>query len=365
MKFGVACGGTGGHIFPGLMVAKTLRKRGHDVTLWLSGRDVERGSTVDWDGEILSVKASGFPTGLSLKSIQSAGSLVSAVGKCRKLMKDKRPDAVIAMGSYSSVGPVVSAWSLGVPTVLHEANAVPGRAISLLSRFASVVAVSFQETTKFFHRSSVVVTGFPIRDDLSGRFEEAAGKRFTLLIMGGSQGSHMLNSIGSATVIALKKKGLDLRVIHLTGATDADSVRKAYEEAGVEHRVFSFLKEIGMAYNSAQLAIARSGAASCAELQACGVPALLVPFPAARRDHQLANAMALRRAGGVDVIEEKDLKPEWLENYIEDYIRRPSKMERMKEALQKNAGSGAAERIADLLESEVTRGTARGKAVQT
>jgi UDP-N-acetylglucosamine--N-acetylmuramyl-(pentapeptide) pyrophosphoryl-undecaprenol N-acetylglucosamine transferase len=129
MKVAVACGGTGGHVFPGLATARELLSRGHEVTLWMTGRETEQSALRDWDGPVVQVPARGFPSGISLRSLQTAWKLAQAVRQCRKRMRQDRPDVLLAMGSYASVGPCAAARLLGVPIVLHEANVIPGRAV--------------------------------------------------------------------------------------------------------------------------------------------------------------------------------------------------------------------------------------------
>ena len=150
MNIAVACGGTGGHIFPGLATARVLQARGHAVTLWLAGRDVEACSVADWPGATVHIRASGFPSGLSLRSVASVWRMAAAVATAWRRLRETQPDVLLCMGSYASVGPCLAARMLGIPVVLHEANAVPGRAISLLVRFASRVAVGFDEARPWF-----------------------------------------------------------------------------------------------------------------------------------------------------------------------------------------------------------------------
>ena len=204
MNIAIACGGTGGHIFPGVATAEVLKKRGHSVTLWLAGRDVESGSTAGWDGSVIFVRSAGFPSGFSFRALAVACRLAVAFFQCRSRMKSNRPDVLLAMGSYASVGPVLAARTLGVPVVLHEANAIPGRAIVFLSRFAEAVALAFKEATPYLKHQRVVVTGFPVRSDLAaGRFDDSVLKPgvFTVLVMGGSQGARRLNEIAPQALI--------------------------------------------------------------------------------------------------------------------------------------------------------------------
>jgi UDP-N-acetylglucosamine--N-acetylmuramyl-(pentapeptide) pyrophosphoryl-undecaprenol N-acetylglucosamine transferase len=321
----------------------------------LAGRDVESGSTAGWDGPVISVRAVGFPAGFSFRAVAVAWRLGMAVVRCWARMRSNVPDVLLAMGSYASVGPVLAARTLGVPVVLHEANAVPGRAIAFLSRFARAVAVGFKEAGPFLRNPRVVVTGFPVRTDLESHFGDDVLRpgMFTVLVMGGSQGAHRLNEIVPQALIRLNEERIPLQVIHLAGAKDAEMVRSVYEKAGVPTLVFDFLKEMGKAYHAASVAIARAGAATCAELSACGVPALFVPLPHVSHDHQTANARAMAATGGADMVDEKEFSVKWVAEYVEGLYRDPEKLDRMKKQIKSAVMPGAAEKIADLVESVV------------
>jgi len=169
-------------------------------------------------------------------------------------------------------------------------------------------------------------------------------------VAGGSQGAHRLNEIASAALCRLHSEGIPVQAVHLAGVNDEIVVRQIYEKAGIPHVVFGFLKDMGKAYNSADLAVTRSGAGTCAEISAYAVPALLVPLPSARRNHQMANARALAAMDGVDIIEEKDLSVEWLADYIDRCCRDQEKLDRMKNALKTMVVPNAGERLADLVE---------------
>jgi len=320
----------------------------------LAGRDVEEASVKGWPGEVETVVASGFPTGLSFKSIGSALRLMAAFSTCRRRMRRSRPDVALGMGSYASVAPVLAARSLGVPVVLHEANAIPGRAISLLSGFADVVGVAFQSATGRLRHADAVFTGFPLRREISGTSIRREGTGpFTLLVVGGSQGAHDLNLLAIEAEAILRKRDVPLRILHLTGQRDEKMVRDAYRRAGVDHEVHGFLHNMKEAYARADLAVARAGAATCAELAVCGVPALLVPLPSATHDHQTANATDLAKAGVIDYVAQQDLTPERLSRYIQECIENPAKLSSMREALISVAVPNGAERLADLVERTV------------
>ncbi len=353
MKIDVACGGTGGHIFPGLATARVMQAHGHDVLLWLSGREVETVSVEGWQGPVQRVHASGFPNGLSLRAVPVAFRMGVAVLQSLAYMRRRRPDVLLAMGSYASVGPALAAQQLRVPYVLHEANAVAGRAVSFLANGAAAVGLTFAATAKFFSGVRTAATGLPLRLEVTGEGPrlDLPENVFTLLVMGGSQGAHRLNEVAVETVCSLAGRGVELQVMHLTGRHDETWVADRYRAARVEHRVYGFLREMGAAYRSASLAVARAGAASCMELAACGVPTLFVPLPTAQRDHQTANARAMESAGGADVVAEKDFSPAWLGDYVERLLRQPEELARMREAMVSLRATHAAERLADLVES--------------
>lgn len=351
MRISIACGGTGGHLFPGLAVAEVLHKRGNTVVLWVDQRAVESARDSGWSGGIEVIKASGF-NGLSLKSVVTLFRLFASAVSCWKRMRRTRPDVVLAMGSYASFGPVVAAKLLKVPVVLHEANAIPGRAISFLSRFADVVAITFSDCFQYF-KCLTELTGFPVRDDITPRFpNDSIFKKevFTVLIMGGSQGAHKLNEVGSDAVCMLAEKGVRLQVIHLTGKNDVEVVQKKYAATDLRCLVYPFLKDMGKAYGVADVAVCRAGAATCMELAAFGLPALLVPLPSARRDHQTANAKVLVDAGAADMIDQKEFSVEMFVGYIERLMNDVDLLKNKKRCLAELAMPDAAEKIAELVE---------------
>jgi UDP-N-acetylglucosamine--N-acetylmuramyl-(pentapeptide) pyrophosphoryl-undecaprenol N-acetylglucosamine transferase len=351
MKIAVACGGTGGHIFPGIVTARELVRRGYAVTLWISGRDVETVSTKDWDGPVQRVRAAGFPSGFNARSLVAAGRLFTAYWVSLGRMMRNRPRVLLAMGSYASVGPALAARTLGVPVVLHEANAIPGRAVEFLSRFACTAGVTFESAKSWLRCPRIVRTGLPIRSHAGERFgaQELEEGAFTVLVMGGSQGARRLNEVVTESICDLQRQGRGVQTIHLAGPTDEEWVRDVYQKAGVKHRVYGFLQEIGMAYHAAHLAISRAGAGACTELADFQVPSLLVPLPSAMRDHQTANAASLVRIGGADVLPQKDLTPARVAGYIEECRRRPEKLEAMRTALKGFAVPDAAVVLADLV----------------
>ena len=347
MTFIVACGGTGGHVFPGLAVAQELKRRGHAVEVWFSGRTIELSALSSWDGAV-------FSTGARQLSLRSAPKVVRAFFRCMGALKRLRPHALLAMGSYSSLPPVLAASLNHVPIVLHEANAVPGKAVEALSRLAVLTATSFEETAKWLPNRKVVCTGLPVRSDLAGqsRFPGVPAGAFTVFVTGGSQGARRVNELVSQAMCLLKRAEVnDFFVIHQCGVADEARVREAYDEARVPSLVCAFIKEMGRAYASADLVICRAGASTCFELCLLGKPALLIPLPTAVRNHQHLNAAALVRCGGADEGVQSELTARSIMRYVLNKKNNPVALTHMREALHALSVPDAACRVADEMEA--------------
>jgi UDP-N-acetylglucosamine--N-acetylmuramyl-(pentapeptide) pyrophosphoryl-undecaprenol N-acetylglucosamine transferase len=286
--------------------------------------------------------------------LSTVPAFVAALWRVWRRLRADRPDRLLAMGSYSSLPPVLAARLQGVPVVLHEANAVPGKAVDRLSRWATVTAVSFPGTERFLPGRRVVLTGLPVRVELAGapRLDGFDGRGFTVLVTGGSQGAHRVNELACDAFCSLRKAGMDdLHVIHQSGAVDEAGLRARYAAAGVDARVTAFLREMGQAYASADVAVCRAGAATCAELCLCGVPALLIPLPTAVRDHQRLNAEAMVRAGGADLRNQVDLTVDALADYIRGLRADAPRRARMRASQLSLAAPGAAVKLAEVVEA--------------
>lgn len=350
MKVIVACGGTGGHAFPGLAVAEELVKRGHDVTVWDSGRDIEGSVMKRWKGPT-------FSTGARQLAVKNAFSILCSFFRCRKEMKRAKPDVLLAMGSYSSLPPVLAARSCGVRVCLHEANTVPGKAVEFLSRYADVVATSFEVTSKYLPEVKTVRTGLPVREDITKgtRFSFIPSNAFVVFVTGGSQGAHAVNELLSSA-LALLKNELDQRkdarplyVIHQTGVADEGRVLAAYTAANLPSRVQAFEREMANAFASADIVVARAGASTCFELAACGKPALLIPLPSAMRNHQHFNAEAFAASGAADEGIQDKLAPKQICRHLLNFYENPDRLKKMSEKMLALATPDAAARVAEIL----------------
>ena len=350
MKIAIACGGTGGHTFPGLATGKAFLRRGCDVEVLAAGREIEAATLKGWDGRV-------FKTG-ARPGLKNGHHLVAAVVRTLRHFRRERPDALLAMGSYASLPPVLAARLLRIPVVLHEANAVPGKANALLSWFSSAVATSFPGGEGEFRCRRIVRTGLPVRRDLAGQppfFDDGGAGRFTVFVTGGSQGAVPLNNIASAALALLAKSGRvpGLRVVHQTGSRmdTLETTRKIYAEAGVDATASEFIPAMGGVFKCADLVIARAGAATCAEICLFGIPSVLVPLPSAVRDHQFLNARHLADAGAAVCRRQADCSPQWLADEIAALAQDRAKLAAMREAAASLAAPDADEALADLVAS--------------
>jgi UDP-N-acetylglucosamine--N-acetylmuramyl-(pentapeptide) pyrophosphoryl-undecaprenol N-acetylglucosamine transferase len=351
LHIAVACGGTGGHIFPGLATARALRSRGHHVTLWLSGKHVEATVLQGWKGPVVTIPSEGFQFG-PFRSVLTAGRIVLAVIRCWIAMLRHRPDAVLAMGSYSSIGPCLAARLRGIPVVLHEANAIPGRAVRMLAGKAACIGICFEETRYHLKGLNLIPTGMPLRPEMKRSDRRSPTSGFRLLVTGGSGGAHDVNEMVSEAVCLLKsqRSELQLHVFHLTGSADESHIRRRYEEAGVNAEVMAFTPDMAAWYESADLAICRAGASTCAELGVFGLPALLVPYPHAASDHQTANARALEKTGAADVVQQSEMTVEWLADYIRTQMEEPERLGKMRARALRGDSIDAAGKLAETVE---------------
>jgi len=355
LKIAIACGGTGGHIFPGLATGRELLERGHDVTLWMAGKDIEHNAVKDWPGRIITIPSEGFQFGVSIRTIGTIFKLFKAYKLSLAPMRETNPDVVLAMGSYASFGPVRAARKLKIPYVLHEANLLPGRAVSFLARKAHTVAVSFEKSRFYLKHGNIEATGMPLRKALrrasaQPRRERGADDPLRVLVMGGSRGARVLNEVVPKAISDAVEKGVAIEVEHIAGLQNSEEVEAIYSAAGIKANVHHFVQHMENVYPGIDLAICRAGAATCAELACFALPALLIPYPTAVRDHQMGNARILQDFCAADVVAEGDLTGSWLRDYLVSVSKNPERLEKMASAMKKRAQPNAAGRLADLLE---------------
>ncbi len=359
MRYVIACGGTGGHVFPGMATARALLASGHEVHLWLAGKAIEQKALNHWSGPVVTIETD-WRKPASLSALLRLPFRILRSGyQCLRQLRRERPAALLAMGSRASLLPVAAARLLGIPVVLHEANALPGQAITLLSRlFRATVALGFAETAARLPGRTTRYVGFPLRDmtpaaPLPGL---PPGSAPVVLVMGGSQSSVSVNELSCDALIRLHRAGRRLRVIHLAGGQQENDLRAAYREAGVPAVVFGFLQDMGAAYAAATVAISRAGAASCAELASFGVPAIYIPYPLAG-DHQRYNALAMEKAGAAITRLQSSLSSSGLADRLKQLLADQTELARMRQAALQAATPQAADHLAALLIESGRAGT--------
>src|SRR6266480_1639595 len=356
----IACGGTGGHLFPGLAVAEVLRARGHEVMLFVSEKEIDSLAMTGRDEfRFEKLPTVGFPSPFSPRIFGFFGRFAESLRLCRGIYRRFKPHAVLGMGGFTSTAPVLAGKMRGVPTFIHESNAIPGKANRLTARMVRAVLLGFKECAPFFPNAPTEVTGTPIRQDLQPMDRKLAREKLglredltTLLVMGGSQGASGINQAVIKSLPFLHD--LPIQVIHLAGARDERLVADNYQREKIPAHVAAFYHAMEEVYSAADFAIARSGAASLAELAAFSLPAILIPFPYAAEDHQTKNAEIYARAQAAILLRESDLSGELLGRTIRELIESPEQIQRMAANCSRFALTDAAGRVVTTMEKYTT-----------
>ena len=360
MRVVIAGGGTGGHLFPGLAVARALKARVPEAQISFAGTasGIEARVIPSTEFQLDLIRSAGLK-GKSLGALARGAALVPLSGlDAWRVVSRRRPDVVIGVGGYSS-GPVVAiAVARGIPAMLLEQNAVAGLTNQLLAPLVKRAAVTYEASLKFFGAKGFV-TGNPVRREFL-EIDDAAidVPKVRVLVFGGSQGAHAINvaMVEAAPRLAAAAEILDL--VCQTGARDFDMVREAFERIGVQGRVERFIDAMGREMNAAGLIVSRAGATTLAEITAAGRPAILVPLPTATDDHQRHNAVALQHAGAAEVIEEAALSGGLLAERIIALASDRDTRRRMSAAARRLAKPRAAEDIVDAVLELAERRTA-------
>jgi UDP-N-acetylglucosamine--N-acetylmuramyl-(pentapeptide) pyrophosphoryl-undecaprenol N-acetylglucosamine transferase len=362
----IACGGTGGHLFPGIAVAEELKKRGCKIGLLISPKEIDQQAVKGArDVEVFTLPA----VGLQNRNYLSFGwSFWKSLKAARKIFKNNPPHAVLAMGGFTSAPPVLAARKLGAKTFLHESNTIPGRANRFLARFVDEVFVGFPETAENLKASKTTVTGTPVRpgflrmDAAVEKCRESLGLDPALpaiLVVGGSQGASGLNEMILSALPLLAAR--NWQWLHLTGANDFEKVKAAYATQTAKAVVKPFLAEMDLALRAATVAVSRAGASSLAEMAAMRLPALLVPFPAAADNHQVYNALAFENNGAAKMLQQKHSTPEKVAAALCELVENETARSKMQSALAQWHSPNAAEQIAgNILRASALAGYSEG-----
>lgn len=339
MRVLVVSGATAGHIFPALSFLDTLNKYNNvDTLLILPKISLERAITITRGYNVRYISIVQIKPRIDFRNFIAIlkffqGSLESLV-----LLLEFRPNVVVGFGTLVSAPIVLLAWIFRIRTLIHEQNVIPGRANRFLAKFTDRVAISFVKTKDYFkvHSERIVLTGNPIRNEFKRitkfnalDFFGLSHDKFTILVMGGSSGSHRINTafLNAISMISDRSK---LQVIHLTGLKDYDLINSAYRNLNINAKSFTFLKGMVYAYNASDLVVCRAGATTIAEIIFFGLPAIIIPYPFAYK-HQLNNAKFLEAKGGAVIIEDDNLDTPILKETIEGLINNYYRLKKMRD----------------------------------
>jgi len=332
LRLAIAGGGTGGHLFPGIAIAREWLGRNPESSVLFVGTDraFEKKILTESGFAHASITAAGIK-GLGLfKKIRALGCIPKGIAQAAAILARFRPHVVLGVGGYSS-GPVaLAAWLRRIPVVLHEQNLLPGITNRLLARVARRIYLSFEQTRLARGKTRSLFTGNPVRAEfLSGSDRESpAEKPFTVLVSGGSQGAHGINTAVCAALACLKNPTA-LFFIHQTGPADAQDVEKAYTRQGIQCEVQPFFFDMAARYHTADLVICRAGATTVAEITAMGKAVIFVPFPFAADNHQVLNPRTLVDADAALMVEERNLNGALLAGWIDHFCDNPGQLAQM------------------------------------
>jgi UDP-N-acetylglucosamine--N-acetylmuramyl-(pentapeptide) pyrophosphoryl-undecaprenol N-acetylglucosamine transferase len=338
LRIVIAGGGTGGHLFPGIAVAEEFKGNDREADVLFIG--TERGleaRVIPGEGyPIRFLRAEGV-LGRSLpRKLVASWRLLGSIMAARKILREVQPDIVIGTGGYVSVGPVVSARMMSIPTLVMEQNLVPGLANRTLGKLADAVAVTYHESLPFFPRAKSYLTGNPIRPRIMrGKRDEGVGlfsldgEKVTVFVCGGSAGARSINNAMVGALNQLLDMKDAVQFLHQTGEKDFESVKRAYRKTQFRAMVVPFVYEMAEAYAVADVVVSRAGATTLAEVTALGKPAVLVPYPHAA-GHQEFNARKLLEAGGCRMVLDHELSGEILASHIRDLCSSEEKRAEMR-----------------------------------
>jgi UDP-N-acetylglucosamine--N-acetylmuramyl-(pentapeptide) pyrophosphoryl-undecaprenol N-acetylglucosamine transferase len=351
----IAAGGTGGHLFPAAALAHALARRDVPVHLATDERATRYGGA--FPAEAVHVIKAATPTGGNLFARAWAVlTLIGGTTDARALLRRVKPRVVVGFGGYPTVPPLLAAAMLGIPSVLHEQNAVLGRANRLLARRVRRIATAFPTLGRLDPKlqPKCIEVGNPVRpavlDAARLQYPGLAQGRFWLLVIGGSQGARVMSDIVPAAIEALPADARKrLVLVQQARAEDETRVRETYARHGVEAEIAPFFADLPRRMAEAHLVIARAGASTVSELAVIGRPAILVPYPHALDQDQSANAAHLAVSGAADVIAQPSFTPEYLTGKLAEALANPENLTKRAAAAKQAGIPDAADRLADLV----------------
>lgn len=353
-------GGTGGHIYPAIAIFEELSKQINTKNIFYVGnpKNLEKDIAAQYDINFLPVNVSGMPRKLSFKFLAWSLTLYLAILKSLFYIAKYRPKSIIGTGGYVAFPILMAGILCRVPCYIHDSDAHPGIVTRVVAPFAKKVFLAFDDAEKYIKSNNVIINGNPLRNWLSSISKEEAcmhldldPNKKTLLIMGGSQGAKSIND-ATLEIVQNLTKTHNLQVVHQTGKKNYDDVLKKKPEIK-EYVVKPYFDNMGIAYASADIAVARAGSISLSELNNCGLPSVLIPYPHAAADHQRHNAKAMESQGAAIVLEDDECNKKNLKKLIVDLIKNESKLKAMSEASKSLAKPEATQNIVATILSDI------------
>ncbi len=348
----IAASGTGGHLFPAIALAEQLP----DYQIeWLGVPNRLETQLVPNQYKLNTIAVEGFQKGLGFSSLLTLGKLCGSILQVRKILKQGKFEGVFTTGGYISGPAVIAARSLGLPVIIHESNAIPGKVTRFFGPWCNAVAIGFEAAAKYLPKNKTIYTSTPVRR----AFLEPGIKASldlpipedvpVIVVFGGSQGAVSVNKLVRESAPTWFEAGA--YVVHLTGDLDpeADSLKHT------QYISMPFYNNMAALLQRANLAISRSGAGSVTELAVCGTPAILIPYPYAAEDHQTYNAQVYTTAGAGILFQQKELTVDKLQNQVLELLRSPEELQKMSDKAKTVAVPESAEKLAQLVREVVER----------
>lgn len=368
MKVLITGGGTGGHLYSGIAIAKVFKNMNSTIDIQFVGTNTGlENKVVPQEGYLLkTIRIRPLAGHKFLKVLASVSRFPLAVLDSLKILKDVSPDIVIGLGGYSS-GPVVIMAALkGIPTVIVEQNVIPGVTNRVLSRFVDAIAINFKSSEIFFPKKKVYLTGNPIREGITSGVKEEALRLFgleeglfTILVLGGSAGAHRINMSVAEALGYLNDLKDRIQIVHQTGDKDFKGISEFYRSKGFKGIVLPFIDRMSDAYAVADLIVSRAGAGTLSEITACGKASILVPYPYAAKNHQEVNARVLLDVEAAWIILDRELNGERLASGIRDLMEDPERLWQMERASKRLGNKDGAKKVVDIT-LDLIRGTDSG-----
>ena len=350
MRLIIAGGGTGGHVYPGISLAREWLSRdsSNEVAFVGTAHGIEAKILPREGFELFTISVGRLKGQRALTKVMTLAGLIVSMIQSLKILIGYKPELVIGVGGYASGPLVLAAWMHGIKTCIQEQNSIPGITNKILGKFVKRIFISFPETADYFSEKKVSLTGNPIRKEIAEMdFDRTETGKNTLLIFGGSQGAHRINTAMIEALPFLDQLKDRLDVIHQTGESDLEEAHLAYSENVFGAEVEAFIYNMPEYYRKADLLICRAGATSIAEILCSGLPAIFVPFPFAADNHQEINALSLVKRDAAEMIIEKELTGQVLGNRIKELITDEDKRREMGRRARELARPDAAKDIID------------------